>query len=76
MDNKILLYVGIAGIAYYLYIKSKDFKFTDAEKAAITSYAKGDPILFIKAFKIVLTPSRYAKFIEWSTKNQNKIPKW
>lgn len=76
MDNKILLYVGIAGIAYYLYIKSKDFEFTDAEKAAITSYAKGDPLRFINAFKIVLTPSRYDKFIEWSKTKGNKIPKW
>lgn len=75
MDNKILLYVGIAGIAYYLYIKSKDFELTDAEKSAITSYAKGNPLLLIKSFKIVLTPSRYTQLIEWQTKNAGKIPK-
>lgn len=76
MDNKILLYIGIAGVAYYLYTKSKDFEFTEAEKASIKSFAKGNPLLLIKSFQVVLTPARFAELTEWQTKNPGKIPKF
>lgn len=76
MDNKILIYIGIAGLAYYIYTKSKDFEFTEAEKAAIKAYAKGNPLLFVKSWKIVLTPARYSELIEWQSKNTGKIPKF
>ena len=74
MDNKILLYIGIAGLAYYLYTKSKDFEFTDAEKAAILIlFKKSNPLSLLSAIKTVLTPLRYAELIEWQTKNSGKF---
>ena len=74
MDNKTLLYLGIAGLAYYLYTKSqKPFEFTPGELQKIQAIAKGNPIAFVKAIPIVLTPARYTEFVE--SENRKKLKK-
>lgn len=76
MDNKTLLYIGLAAGAYYLYTQSKKpFEFTEAEKQAINAITKGNPIKLIPAIKTVLTPKRYAELVEWQEKNNNQLPK-
>jgi hypothetical protein len=71
MNNKTLLYIGIAAAAYYLYTKSqKPFEFTSDELQKINAIAKGNPIAFAKAIKTVLTPARYAEFVESENKKK------
>jgi len=74
MDKKILIYVGIAGLAYYLYTKSQDFKFTEAEKTLIFNIAKGNPLRTIFAARTILTKERAVELEKWLLKNPNQIP--
>jgi hypothetical protein len=73
MENKTIIYIGIAAVAYYLYTKSQEFKFTAAETQAINAIAKGNPILVIRAVKTVLTPERYAFMERYTKNNASKI---
>jgi hypothetical protein len=71
MNDKTLLYLGIAAAAYYIYTQSKKpFEFTPDELQKIQALAKGNPIKFVQSIKIVLTPSRYAEFIESENKKK------
>lgn len=74
MDNKILLYIGIAGVAYYLYIKSQEFEFTEDEKKAINNLVKGNTLRVLWAASSILTKERQALLDKWVAKNPNKIP--
>jgi hypothetical protein len=73
MENKTIIYIGIAAVAYYLYIKSQEFKFTEGEKNAINAIAKGDPLKYYNAFKTVLGTERLAIMQKYFAGDNAKI---
>ena len=71
MNDKTLLYLGLAAAAYYIYTQSKKpFEFTPDELQKIQALAKGNPIKFVQSIKIVLTAARYAEFVESENKKK------
>jgi len=74
MENKTIIYIGIAAFAYYLWTKSKEFEFTEDEKKAINELVRGNTLRVLWAAKRILTKERQALLDKWLAKNPNKIP--
>jgi hypothetical protein len=74
MDNKIVIYLGIAAVAYYLYTKTQEFEFTEDEKKAINNLVRGNTLRVLWAAGSILTKERQALLDKWVAKNPNKIP--